>query len=70
LYCLAYIRGLAHEPCRAITRDKTRYHEPARFLPERFFNADGTLNGDTVEYIFGFGRRYSHESFLLQLTLT
>jgi len=41
----------------AITRDKTRYHEPERFLPERFFNADGTLNGDTVEYIFGFGRR-------------
>ncbi|KIL66859.1 hypothetical protein M378DRAFT_160386 [Amanita muscaria Koide BX008] len=26
-------------------------------MPERFFNADGTLNNDTVNYVFGFGQR-------------
>jgi cytochrome P450 len=42
----------------AITRDESIYHEPERFNPERFFDADGSLNGDTVvEYAFGFGRR-------------
>ncbi|KAM6494491.1 Cytochrome P450 [Amanita muscaria] len=41
----------------AITRDEARYHDPELFMPERFFNADGTLNQDTVGYVFGFGRR-------------
>jgi len=41
----------------AITRDETIYHEPERFNPDRFFNTDGSLNGDIVEHAFGFGRR-------------
>ena len=39
-------------------RDEEMYPDPDSFKPERFFNDDGTLNGDTVPYAFGFGRRY------------
>ncbi|KIL66889.1 hypothetical protein M378DRAFT_354487 [Amanita muscaria Koide BX008] len=41
----------------AIARDEAIYQDPDRFMPERFFNTDGTLNNDTVSYAFGFGRR-------------
>ncbi|KAF8628644.1 hypothetical protein AX15_003776 [Amanita polypyramis BW_CC] len=41
----------------AITRDESVYPDPESFKPERFFSSDGTLNDDTVEYAFGFGRR-------------
>ncbi|KAF8634127.1 hypothetical protein AX15_001059 [Amanita polypyramis BW_CC] len=41
----------------AFSRDESRYPDPEPFRPERFFNPDGTLNDDTVEYVFGFGRR-------------
>ncbi|KAF8630488.1 hypothetical protein AX15_002883 [Amanita polypyramis BW_CC] len=41
----------------AITRDEAVYPDPESFKPERFFNPDGTLNNDTMRYVFGFGRR-------------
>lgn len=41
----------------AVTRNEEKYLEPDSFNPERFFHADGTLNDDTVSYVFGFGRR-------------
>ncbi|KIJ66983.1 hypothetical protein HYDPIDRAFT_108954 [Hydnomerulius pinastri MD-312] len=42
----------------AITRDETLYHNPSEFRPERFLNADGSVNGDDPgRYIFGWGRR-------------
>ncbi|KAF8630988.1 hypothetical protein AX15_002696 [Amanita polypyramis BW_CC] len=41
----------------ALTRDESVYPDPESFKPERFFNPDGTLNNDTIEYAFGFGRR-------------
>jgi len=44
---------------RAITQDEESYPDAKTFKPERFFNADGTLNDDTMYYVFGFGRRYA-----------
>ena len=41
-----------------MTRDEEVYEDADSFRPERFFKADGTLNDDTVDYAFGFGRRY------------
>ncbi|KAM6489945.1 Cytochrome P450 [Amanita muscaria] len=41
----------------AMTRDESVYPDPGAFNPERFFKDDGTLNDDTVDYAFGFGRR-------------
>ncbi|KAF8342404.1 cytochrome P450 [Amanita rubescens] len=41
----------------SMMRDEEMYPDPESFKPERFFNDDGTLNGDTVPYAFGFGRR-------------
>ncbi|KAF8703005.1 hypothetical protein AX14_014287 [Amanita brunnescens Koide BX004] len=41
----------------AMTRDEEVYQDADSFLPERFLKADGTLNDDTVDYAFGFGRR-------------
>ena len=43
---------------RAMMRDEEIYPDPDSFRPERFFNDDGTLNNDTAQYVFGFGRRY------------
>ena len=41
-----------------MTRDEEVYQDAESFLPERFLKADGTLNDDTMDYAFGFGRRY------------
>ncbi|KIL66911.1 hypothetical protein M378DRAFT_355031 [Amanita muscaria Koide BX008] len=41
----------------AISRNGDKYPGPDSFNPERFLNPDGTLNDDTVNYAFGFGRR-------------
>ena len=41
-----------------MTRDEEVYQDADSFLPERFIKADGTLNDDTVDYTFGFGRSY------------
>ncbi|KAH7884307.1 cytochrome P450 [Phlebopus sp. FC_14] len=41
----------------AMAHDETKYADPTRFDPGRFFDADGALNNDTVSYAFGFGRR-------------
>ncbi|KAH0833179.1 cytochrome P450 [Lanmaoa asiatica] len=41
----------------AMTHDEARYPSPFDFLPERFLDAEGNLNQDTVGFAFGFGRR-------------
>ena len=41
-----------------MTRDEDIYQDADSFKPERFLKADGTLNDDTMDYAFGFGRRY------------
>ncbi|KAG1808629.1 cytochrome P450 [Suillus subaureus] len=41
----------------AMSQDEVKYPNPDEFKPERFFQADGQLNDDTVDFIFGFGRR-------------
>ncbi|KAG1727488.1 cytochrome P450 [Suillus paluster] len=41
----------------AMTQNEHKYPNPSQFLPERFLNADGSLNEDTVDVTFGFGRR-------------
>jgi hypothetical protein len=41
-----------------MTQDDEVYHDADSFWPQRFFKADGTLNDDTADYAFGFGRRY------------
>ncbi|KAF5315063.1 hypothetical protein D9619_007436 [Psilocybe cf. subviscida] len=41
----------------AISRDDRRYKDPEAFKPERFFDEDGSLNDDNIDYSFGFGRR-------------
>ncbi|EIW84526.1 cytochrome P450 [Coniophora puteana RWD-64-598 SS2] len=40
-----------------ICRDDTRFRRPSDFVPERFLRNDGTLNDDTMDFVFGFGRR-------------
>jgi len=40
-----------------ICRDDTRFHRASKFTPERFLRNDGTLNDDTMDFVFGFGRR-------------
>ncbi|KAF7324281.1 O-methylsterigmatocystin oxidoreductase [Mycena sanguinolenta] len=39
----------------AMTRDKSIYHEPDRFNPDRFFTEDGKLNDDDTILAFGCG---------------
>lgn len=41
-----------------MTRDEEVYPDAESFRPERFLKSDGTLNDDTMEYAFGFGRRH------------
>ena len=41
-----------------MVQDEEIYLDPDSFRPERFFNDDGTLNNNTVQHVFGFGRRY------------
>ncbi|KAF8719237.1 hypothetical protein AX14_011281 [Amanita brunnescens Koide BX004] len=42
----------------AISQDEEVYSNPDAFDPERFFNPDGSLTGDKVDYAFGYGRRF------------
>ncbi|KAG1852702.1 cytochrome P450 [Suillus subluteus] len=41
----------------AMAKDEVKYPNPENFNPERFFMANGQLNDDNVDFIFGFGRR-------------
>ncbi|KAG1821987.1 cytochrome P450 [Suillus subaureus] len=41
----------------AMSQNEQKYPNPSQFSPERFLNADGNLNDDTVNMAFGFGRR-------------
>jgi len=41
----------------AMAHNPKKYLEPESFCPDRFLNPDGTLNDDTVPWVFGFGRR-------------
>ena len=40
-----------------MSRDETRYPNPEMFIPERFLDAEGMLNDDMPDFVFGFGRR-------------
>ena len=53
------IKWLANVIFRAMTRDEIVYQDADSFRPERFLKADGALNDDTMDYAFGFGRRYA-----------
>ncbi|KAF8634118.1 hypothetical protein AX15_001055 [Amanita polypyramis BW_CC] len=53
----------------ALTRDESVYPDPESFRPERFLNSDGTLNDDTMEYVFGFGRRICPGRFVADAVL-
>ncbi|KAH7925827.1 cytochrome P450 [Leucogyrophana mollusca] len=44
----------------AMSHNEAKYPDPAEFKPERFFDANGELNDDTVSMAFGFGRRVLH----------
>lgn len=41
----------------AMAHDENEYPDPFSFKPERFLNADGTLNSDNKILAYGFGRR-------------
>lgn len=41
----------------AMSRNEQKYPNPSQFSPERFLDAEGNLNDDTVNMAFGFGRR-------------
>ncbi|EIW74862.1 cytochrome P450 [Coniophora puteana RWD-64-598 SS2] len=41
----------------ALCHDEERFPRPDDFLPERFLAEDGTLVKETVDLVFGFGRR-------------
>ncbi|KAG2111960.1 cytochrome P450, partial [Suillus discolor] len=41
----------------AMSQNEQKYPNPSQFSPERFLDADGNLNDDTVNMAFGFGRR-------------
>ncbi|KAF8837462.1 cytochrome P450 [Paxillus ammoniavirescens] len=41
----------------AMTRNENKYPNASDFVPERFIDAAGGLNADTVDFIWGFGRR-------------
>ncbi|KAF8342432.1 cytochrome P450 [Amanita rubescens] len=48
----------------AISQDETVYEKANSFYPERFLNPDGDLVDDTVEYTFGYGRRFCPGKFM------
>ncbi|EIW84496.1 cytochrome P450 [Coniophora puteana RWD-64-598 SS2] len=41
----------------AMSQNPAKYPFSSHFMPERFFDADGKLTNDTVDFVFGFGRR-------------
>ncbi|KAH7928455.1 cytochrome P450 [Leucogyrophana mollusca] len=41
----------------AMAYNEEKYSNPDEFIPERFLTADGSLNDDTCNFAFGFGRR-------------
>ena len=53
---------------RAISQDEEVYSNPDAFDPERFFNPDGSLTGDKVDYAFGYGRRHASISRYILVT--
>ena len=41
-----------------MSRDKVRYHDAEKFMPERFLKPEGALtDDDPSDFVFGFGRR-------------
>ncbi|KAF8439002.1 cytochrome P450 [Boletus edulis BED1] len=54
---------------RAVAHDEARYPDPSSFNPDRFFNDNGSLNDDTVSYVYGFGRRVCVGRALADTTL-
>jgi len=40
-----------------MTHNERKYPSPDEFKPERFLNEDGSLTDDTMQSVFGWGRR-------------
>ncbi|KAA1473740.1 cytochrome P450 [Dentipellis sp. KUC8613] len=53
----------------AMTHDPAEYPDPEAFIPERFLQPEGTLNGDDMRIVFGFGRRFCSGQHLADATL-
>ncbi|KAH7884352.1 cytochrome P450 [Phlebopus sp. FC_14] len=53
----------------AMAHNKEKYPQPFEFIPERFLDAHGELNDDTVGFAFGFGRRICVGRYLADVSL-
>ena len=54
---------------RAMCHDEAKYPQASEFNPERFLNSDGTLTDDTVDAVWGFGRRICPGRHLAEASL-
>ncbi|KAJ3492518.1 hypothetical protein NLJ89_g11218 [Agrocybe chaxingu] len=53
----------------AMTHDESKYPDPFKFMPERFFNDIGELNGDNRILAYGFGRRVCVGKYVASSTM-
>ncbi|KAH7920238.1 CyP450 monooxygenase [Leucogyrophana mollusca] len=53
----------------AMTHNDVQYHDPMKFMPERFLTADGELTDDLAQQQFGFGRRVCVGRYLAEASI-